>query len=147
MMLRYFVTTALPKDRMVLPLLQRRDVDRIDALVFPKVFASRRPKDIEEHGEEFRARNVLTAIDKMGAKHPNFRRTYDDLSEICHPNSLGVFSHFADTFDDKRAVFDDGQDMADAALHCLIFCGLMFVAEETIIGHIETALTDIFESA
>jgi hypothetical protein len=134
-------------NREILPLLQRRDVDRIDALVFPKVFASRRPKDIEEHGEEFRARNILTAIDKMGAKHPNLRRTYDDLSEICHPNSLGVLSHFADTFDDKRAVFDDGQDMADAALHCLIFCGLMFVAKETIIGHIETAITDILKSA
>jgi hypothetical protein len=71
-------------NREILPLLERRDVDRIDALVFPKVFASRRPKDIEEHGEEFRARNILTAIDKMGAEHPNLRRTYDQLSEICH---------------------------------------------------------------
>jgi hypothetical protein len=130
-------------NRQILPLLERRDVDGIDALVFPKVFASRRPKDIEKHGEEFKALNILTAIDKMGAEHPNLRRTYDELSEICHPNSLGVFSHFADTFDDKRAVFDDGQDMAAAALHALIFCGLMFVAEETIIGRIETAIADI----
>ncbi|WP_375778578.1 hypothetical protein ACE103_05295 [Bradyrhizobium sp. ma5] len=95
--------------------MERRDTDGIDALVFPKVFATRRPSDIQEHGDEFKARNILTAIDKMTVEHPNIRRTYDDLSEICHPNSLGVFSHFADTFDDKRALFDDGQDMTEAA--------------------------------
>lgn len=56
-------------NREMLPLLERRDVDAMDALVFPKVFASRRPKDIEQHGEEFKARNILTAIDKMTASH------------------------------------------------------------------------------
>jgi hypothetical protein len=127
-------------NREMLPLLEKRDVDRIDALVFPKVFASRRPKDIEELGDEVRARNILTAIDKMTVDHPNVRAIYDELSEVCHPNSLGVFSHFTDLFDDKRAVFDDGQDMAEVALHHLIFCGLMFAAEETIIGQMQTAI-------
>jgi hypothetical protein len=130
-------------NREMLPLLQKRDVDGIDALVFPKVFASRRPKDIEGDGAEFKARNILTAIDKMTADHPNIRPIYDTLSEVCHPNSLGVFSHFADLFDDKRAVFDDGQDMAGVALHHLIFCGLMFGAEETIIGDIQTVIDAI----
>lgn len=130
-------------NREALPLLERRDTDGIDALVFPKVFATRRTSDIEQHGEEFKARNILTAIDKMTVEHPNIRQTYDDLSEICHPNSLGVFSHFADLFDDKRAVFDDGQDMTEAALHCLLFCGLMFVAENTIIGRIDTTIGEI----
>jgi hypothetical protein len=133
-------------NRQMLPFLKARDADGIDALVFPKVFASRRPKDIEEHGEEIKARNILTSIDKMTVDHPNIRRIYDDLSEVCHPNSLGVFSHFADTFDDKRAVFDDGQDMADVALHHLIFCGLMFAAEETIIGEMQTAIDEILTS-
>ncbi|MBR1196898.1 hypothetical protein JQ634_02265 [Bradyrhizobium sp. AUGA SZCCT0240] len=127
-------------NRTVFPLLEARDVDKIDALVFPKVFASRRPKDIELFGAEIKARNILTAIDKMTVEHPNIRAVYDQLSEVCHPNSLGVFSHFADTFDDKRAVFDDGQDMSDAAQFHLIFCGLMFVAEDAIIGRIETAI-------
>lgn len=132
-------------NREMLPLLEARNVDGIDALVFPKVFASRRPKDIKEHGEEFRARNILTAIDKMNVDHPNIRAVYDELSEVCHPNSLGVFSHFADISDDKRAVFDDGQDMHDAALHHLIFCGLMFGAEETIIGQMQAAIDAILK--
>jgi hypothetical protein len=130
-------------NREMLPLLQRRDVDGIDALIFPKVFASRRPKDIETHGEEVRARNILTAIDKMTADHPNIRPIYDELSEVCHPNSLGVFSHFADLLDNKRAFFDDGQDMGDVALHHLIFCGLMFGAEETIISKINAEIEEI----
>jgi hypothetical protein len=132
-------------NRQMLPLLEARNVAGIDTLVFPKVFASRRPKDIEEFGEEVRARNILTAIDKMNADHPNIRAVYDELSEVCHPNSLGVFSHFADLFDDKRAVFDDGQDMSDAALHHLIFCGLMFGAEEAIIGQMHTAIDAILK--
>jgi hypothetical protein len=132
-------------NREMLPLLEKRDVDSIDALVFPKVFASRRPKDIKEFGEEVRARNILTAIDKMGETHPNLRRTYDELSEVCHTNYLGVFSHFTDLFNDKRAVFDDGQDMAAVALHHLIFCGLMFAAEETIIGRMLTIIDAVLE--
>ena len=111
--------------------------------MFPKVFASRRPKDIEGDSAEFKARNILTAIDKMNADHPNIRPIYETLSEDCHPNSLGVFSHFSNLFDDKRAVFDDGQDMADVALHHLIFCGLMFGAEETVIGDIQTVIDAI----
>jgi hypothetical protein len=134
-------------NREMLPLLEARDVDGIDALVFPKVFASRLPKDINDLGKEIRARNILTAIDKMTTDHPNIRPVYDELSEVCHPNSLGVFSHFADVFDGKRAVFDDGQDVADAAFHHLIFCGLMFGAEETIIGQIQTAIDAILQPA
>ena len=120
-------------NRQMLPLLEANDLDAIDALIFPRVFASRLPDHIEQLGEEMRARNILTAIDKMTISHPNVRHVYDQLSDVCHPNSLGVFSHFADVFD-KRAVFDDGQDMASVALHHMIFCGLMFAGEEPIMG-------------
>jgi hypothetical protein len=51
--------------------------------------------------------------------------------------------HFAETFDDKRAVFDDGQGLSEIAQFYLIFCGLMFVAEDTIIGRMETAIDAI----
>lgn len=132
-------------NRQMLPLLEARSADGIDVLVFPKVFASRLPSHIEQHGEEVRARNILTAIDKMTANHPNIRHVYDELSEVCHPNSLGVFHHFADLFDEKRAVFDDGQDKAGVALHHLIFCGLMFAAEEPIMGKMQTAIDAILE--
>jgi hypothetical protein len=54
-----------------------------------------------------------------------------------------VFSHFTDLFDNKRAVFDDGQDMSDVALHHLIFCGLMFGAEEEIISKINAEIDAI----
>lgn len=134
-------------NRQMLPLLESKDVEAIDNLIFPKVFASRRVEDIEAMGEEMRARNILTAIDKMTVSHPNVRHVYDQLSEVCHPNSLGVFSHFADVMEGKRAVFDDGQDMADVALHHMIFCGLMFAAEEPIMGQMLDTIDTILAPA
>ena len=42
-------------------------------------------------------------------------------------------------------MFDDGQDKAGVALHYLIFCGLMFAAEEPIMGKMQTAIDAILE--
>lgn len=131
-------------NREVLPMLERRDAEAIDKLVFPRALATRRPKQIEHFGEELRARNILTALDKMAVDHPNVRPIYDELSEVCHPNSLGVLWHFADTVDEKAIIFDDGQRMADPAMHSLIFCGLVFAAEEAAIARVQTAIDNIF---
>lgn len=130
-------------NRDVLPLLEKRDSDGLDKLVFPRALATRQKEYIEEFGEEIRARNILTAIDKMAIHHPNVRPIYDVLSEVCHPNSSGLVWHFADIADDEIAVFDDGQRMSDAALHHLIFCGLVFAAEDTAIGRVQSAIDAI----
>jgi hypothetical protein len=74
------------------------------------------------------------------------RPVYDELSEVCHPNSLGVLWHFSDLVDGKVAIFDDGQRMAGNALHFLIFCGLMFVAEESAISDIQRTIDNMLNS-
>jgi hypothetical protein len=132
-------------NRELLPLLEAKNTNGVDALVFPKVFATRLPNMLEADGEEFRARNILTALDKMTLEHPNIRPVYDELSEVCHPNSLGVLWHFTDITDGKTAVFDDGQKMVDTALHHLIFCGLMFAAEEVAIAKVQAAIDNILQ--
>jgi hypothetical protein len=132
-------------NRDVEPLLDKRDTLGLDALVYPRALATRDPKEIKRHGEELRARNILTAIDKITLSHPNVRLAYDELSEVCHPNSLGVLWHFTDVIDEQSAVFDDGHRMVKNALHYLVFCGLIFVAEEGPIARIHTKAAAILE--
>ncbi|MGY3610278.1 MULTISPECIES: hypothetical protein [unclassified Bradyrhizobium] len=64
--------------RDLLPMLERRDTEAIDKLVFPRALATRQPKHVKQLGEEIRARNVLTALDKMTIDHPNIRARVQD---------------------------------------------------------------------
>ncbi|MET4153838.1 hypothetical protein [Bradyrhizobium sp. RT7b] len=130
-------------NRDVLPLLDQRDVEGLDRLIIPRALATRNQREIERHGEEVRARNILTAIDKMAREHPNVRPVYDELSEVCHPNSLGVLWHFSEITGEGDVAFDDGQRMRDPALHHLIFCGLVFATEEVAIERIERLIETI----
>jgi hypothetical protein len=132
-------------NRAVIPLLETRESDALDRFIFPQALASRLPGYIAYYGEEMRAKNILTSIDKMTAEHANVRPVYDELSEVCHPNSLGVLWHFADLKDGKNAVFDDGARMKDNALHHLIFCGLMFAAEDEAISKIQGVIDAILQ--
>ena len=126
----------------VLPLLKSRDPEGIDALVFPLALATRRQASLEEVGEEMRAKNILTAIDKMSVEYPNVRPIYDELSEVCHPNSLGVLMHFSD-LQNGTFTFDDGEQMNDPAMHYLIFCGMLFAIEEGAISLVQQEIDAI----
>lgn len=46
-------------------------------------------------GDAPQAVNVLTLIDKVEKQVPDYRMTYDLLSEMCHPNWSGVFGSYS----------------------------------------------------
>lgn len=39
--------------------------------------------------------NILTHLDRLDKEVPGIRRAYDNLSEVAHPNWMGVLNHFA----------------------------------------------------
>jgi hypothetical protein len=120
-------------------LLDEGDNNKTEDFVFSRALASRLPKVIERWGEEYKATNMLTLMDRMAKEHPNVRPMYDELSDVCHPNSHGVLWHFAE-YKSGVMTFDDGAKMADNALGSLIFAALMFVGGEPDISRLEMKL-------
>jgi hypothetical protein len=121
-------------------LLDDGNVNELDDYVFSKALASRLPAHIKRWGDEFKATNIITAIDNMTVELPNIRPMYDELSDVCHPNTHGVLWHFSAFDGDGAIAFDDGARKFDAALGALIFCSLAFVGEEPAISRLEVKL-------
>jgi hypothetical protein len=121
-------------------LLDEGDNLKTDDFVFSKALATRLPKVIEQWGREYKATNILSVIDQMAKELPNVRPMYDELSDVCHPNSHGVLWHFAAHGEEGVVTFDDGGKMADNALGSLIFAALIFVGGEPAISRLEMKL-------
>jgi hypothetical protein len=75
-------------EREVRRLLKEENFSGLHALAQNGIFASR-DKDWIKDYPETAAKNVLTYIDKLDKLLEGFRRHYDELSERCHPNSMG----------------------------------------------------------
>ena len=70
--------------------LDRPNVEQLDKFIMNRSFGWKKDPD------EFEAANILNQIDKMSDTIPNFRSVYDNLSEYCHPNYMGVLGTFAE---------------------------------------------------
>ena len=68
--------------------LEEEDLGGLNALTQNGIFATRDPELIKEEAD-VQAISVLTYIDKFDKVAEGFRGHYDQLSERCHPNSLG----------------------------------------------------------
>ena len=123
-------------------LLDSGNTIELDNYIFSKALASKLPNHIQRWGEEYKATNILTAIDKVAVEHPNIRPMYDELSDVCHPNTHGVLWHFADLVG-GTVTFDDGARQTDAALGSIIFCSIMFVGEVPAIVRLEAKLAKL----
>jgi hypothetical protein len=121
-------------------LLDSGDEDKIDTFVFGRVLATKLPDQIKQFGDEIKATNILTHIDHMVRLNDKYRAVYDDLSEVVHPNSNGVFFHFASFGQESVASFDDGAGMADNALGSLITAAYMLACVEPAIHKLEQRL-------
>src|SRR5208283_61142 len=86
-------------------LIDQGDFDEIHRFLFSRALATRNPNEIKKLGKEHAATNIFTYIDKMVELNAGYRTTYDELSEVVHPNSLGVLYHFATFDDDLVATF------------------------------------------
>jgi hypothetical protein len=86
-------------------LLDQGDEDQIEKFLFSRALATRDPSKIEELGKDHAATNILTYIDNMVPLNTGYRDAYDDLSEVVHPNSLGVLFHFTNFNQDGVAIF------------------------------------------
>lgn len=123
-------------------LLDEGDDDATEDFVFARVMATRLPHLLKERGAEFAATNIVTIIDRFSKLNPTYREFYDDLSEVVHPNSLGVVQHFAE-FDEGLAIFHDGEKLGDIALGVLIRASYIFCADEPEIEKLENRLTSL----
>jgi hypothetical protein len=70
------------------------DLGVIEVLAVKTLMSTKLKHLLKQHpiGE---ATNVLTFIDRLEKEIEDTRDTYDDLSEMCHPNSHGHFLMFA----------------------------------------------------
>ena len=73
-------------------------------------FSTRIPSFLESNGQDLKAPNILSQIDRMTKRYAEFREAYDHLSEIVHPNGLGAMVYFATmSGGEDRIAFVDAQ--------------------------------------
>ncbi len=66
------------------------------------------PKSPEHPDLVVITRNILTLIDRITAKHiPEFRSMYDLLSEVAHPNYMGMMEQYMVARDELNIEFVD----------------------------------------
>jgi hypothetical protein len=69
-------------NKRVTQLVEQPDDTELEQFVFSKALASKLSHHIEHWGIEYRATNILTAIDRMTEEYPNLRAMYDELSDV-----------------------------------------------------------------
>ena len=118
---------------------EKGDHEEIDKYLFGRALATRLESGVKATGPETRATNILGSIDRMVKLNKNYRVTYDDLSEVTHPNRNGVLFHFAELTNDE-AIFHDGELKSQVALANLIRTSFMFVCAEPAIHELDEKL-------
>lgn len=83
--------------------------DEYDTLLVQLFFGSKNPRQRVGGLDPI---HVLTAMDTLDKRFPGVRRTYDELSEIAHPNGTSLFGFFSpeegmDATFDIKAYTDD----------------------------------------
>jgi hypothetical protein len=76
------------------PLCDAVDYEGVKNYVSNAAFITRIPAFLAAHGDQIKAPQILNLIDDMAKRHPNYRTTYDHLSDIVHPNGLGAVVYF-----------------------------------------------------
>jgi len=72
-----------------------KQIDAIDELAYKQLFSTRNETQVAE-GWGFKARSILTYIDKLDNYLAGVRDAYDFLSEFCHPNGIGHLSTYGE---------------------------------------------------
>jgi hypothetical protein len=123
----------------LLPLLEVGDHSAIQDFVNKRAFWTRIPSILAEHGDDILAVNIVTQIDAMNKKYPEFRKAYDHLSDFVHPNGMGAVVHFV-SIDNGVATFHSCGKNPEWAYHELVSSGFLLAHVEIAIGEIEQRL-------
>jgi hypothetical protein len=124
------------------PLCEAVDYDGIEKHVTKAAFVTRIPSFIESSGEDLKAPNILTQIDRMTKRYNGFREAYDHLSDIVHPNGLGAIVYFAKMPGDLISFVDDGVT-PERAMHSLFAAASLLVFAEVELNAAEKALQKV----
>lgn len=82
--------------------------DHLDAVLLGFKSMEWHPKSPEHPDLVVITRNILTLIDRTTAKHiPEFRSMYDLLSEVAHPNYMGMMEQYMVARDELNIEFVD----------------------------------------
>jgi hypothetical protein len=108
------------------PLCEAVDCDGIEKHLTKAAFVTRVPAFLENLGQDLKAPNILTQIDKMTKRVTRFREAYDHLSDIVHPNGLGAIVYYARMPGDLISFVDDAVT-PERAMHSL-FCAAFLLA-------------------
>jgi hypothetical protein len=117
------------------PLFDAADYVGVEQLIEKAAFATRIPSFLERHGEDLKAPNILNQIDKMKKRYRGFRKAYDHLCDIVHPNGLGAVVYFT-KIEPGLARFSDAGNGRDRALDSILMAAFLLL-------HVEITLNDI----
>jgi hypothetical protein len=126
------------------PLLEAADFDKIAELVSARSFATRIPSFLKRGADK--AVQILDQIDRMKKHFPTFREAYDHLSDIVHPNALGVLVYFA-KISEGRVTFPDVSTSSERARTSLAAAGVLMAFFELSLDDIERGLVQLSAKA
>ena len=92
------------------PLVRSGDQEKVRECLDKAVFGTRIDDIIAVHGQGVVAKNILTQIDKMNKRFPNYRDDYEHLSDFVHPNALGVVVHYGSACEGSVVFHDAGRE-------------------------------------
>jgi hypothetical protein len=108
-------------------LIEKEDLDGIDALITNRTFATRDAELVQSYPAT-KAIDILTFIDKLEKEGglSRARQHYDSLSERCHPNSFGQHHFFS--VRDRTTNVEHYSDLTDLEKHFdFIFADAMLI--------------------
>jgi hypothetical protein len=120
------------------PLCDAGDYAAVEQYVSKAAFATRLPSILERHAEN-KSPNILSLIDKMTKRAADFRKSYDHLSDIVHPNGMGAIVYFATITSGVISFSDEGNNPARARTS-LFTISLLLALVELAIVDLEQAL-------
>ena len=124
------------------PLCEAVDYDGIEKHVTKAAFVTRIPSFLERRGEDVRAPNILTQIDRMTKRYTGFREAYDHLSDIVHPNGLGAIVYFA-KMPGGLISFADDAVTPERTMHSLFMAAFLLAFVEVELAAAEKALQKV----
>jgi hypothetical protein len=134
------VATLVDFSRKLKPLCVEGDYRGVEALVSKAAFVTRMPSILEEHGEGYRAPQILNQIDKMIATYPTYRSAYDSLCEIVHPNGFGALIYFA-KMENGIMKFAPAGIAPERPIESLFLAALLLATVELEVAEMEKSLT------
>lgn len=99
---------------------ENKNIKEFDTIITNILYGSR------DGSTDYVSVNILTMIDKINKEYPNYRLTYDRLSEYSHPNFTGTSLIYGTQEEDKVVFFNSLSSRytinKDELIHDLCLC-------------------------